>query len=319
MISIDQTRSVCGNWYFRSAAAPKASSFGHKDSGAVKRTRKKKISLDRVCTFRMVLLSLLWTMVCWNLPERCISRCISSGYQTSIHLFKDSENITGEAILIALVGVEVNPGPSPIHQCELCNSSFSRLGNLKRHVTARHTNQTSNITCFVCGESDLKTLKDWKLHMITHKPKSEKWRKTKSAFDDKVIEIARLYDVKTSLEEALGEKMLLSVLKQIQYYRRLHGSIKYVLNIRVKMRKNVNYETVVESFFFSGRNRNATSGELGLAQNVQQEFRLLTERVLDLDQDREGSGWSYEAAEVRKYFENIGYHPIIDMLRILNP
>ena len=316
MISIEQTRSVCGNWYFRSGASQKVSSIRHKESISDKQPRKKKIYPDRVCTFRIVVLSLIWTLICCNLPERCISR----GYQSSINLFKDSENITGMTIMIPLVGVEVNPGPTPIHQCELCNSRFSRLSNLKRHVTARHTNQDiSNVTCIVCGKSDLKTLEEWRLHMITHKPKSEKWRKTKTAFDEKVIEIARLYDVDQSLEEALGEKMLLSVLKQIQYYRRLHGSIKYVLNIRVKMRKNVNYETVVESFFFSGRNRNATSGELGLAQNVQQEFRLLTERVLDLDQDREGSGWSYEAAEVRKYFENIGYHPIIDMLRILNP
>ena len=64
------------------------------------------------------------------------------------------------------------------------------------------------------------------------------------------------------------------------------------------MKKNVNYETITETFYFSGRNRNATSGELGLAQDIQKEFRLLTERVLDLDQDREGSGWSYVAAEV---------------------
>ena len=64
------------------------------------------------------------------------------------------------------------------------------------------------------------------------------------------------------------------------------------------MRKNVNYSEITETFHFSGRNRNATSGELGLAQSVREEFRLLTERVLDLDQDREGSGWSYEAAEV---------------------
>ena len=135
--------------------------------------------------------------------------------------------------------------------------------------------------------------------MITHKPNSAKWRQIKSAFDDKVIEIARLYDVEMGLEDALGEKILLSVLKQIQYFRRLHGSIKYVLNIGVKMRKNVNYSEITETFHFSGRNRNATSGELGLSQDIRQEFRVLTERVLDLDQDRDGSGWSYVAAEVK--------------------
>ena len=299
MISIQQYRSQCGSWNLRSTDGRKVSSNEHKANISIKQARKKKVLPYSVFTIRMMFLTLMWTLLCLNLPERCISRYITSGYQSSIYTFKDSVNITGETNMIVLVGIELNPGPPSIHSCEFCNSRFSRLSNLRRHVTTRHTKQDiSNVTCIVCGQSDLKTLEEWKLHMITHKPKSEKWRKIKSAFDDKVIEIARLYDIEIGLEEALGEKILLSVLKQIQYYRRLHGSIKYVLNIGVKMKKNVNYETITETFYFSGRNRNATSGELGLAQDIQKEFRLLTERVLDLDQDREGSGWSYVAAEV---------------------
>ena len=299
MISIQQYRSQCGNWNHRSTEGRKVSSIEHKAITTVKQTRKKKVLLNSGCTIRMLFMILMWTLLCWNLPERCISRYIDSKHQSSMFTFKDSTNITGETIRIMLVGVELNPGPPSIHLCEFCSSRFSRLSNLRRHIATRHmTQDINNVTCIVCGQSDLKTLEEWKLHMITHKPKSEKWRKTKSAFDNKVIEIARLYPVEIGLEEALGEKILLSVLKQIQYYRRLHGSIKYVLNIGVKMRKNVNYETITETFYFSGRSMNATSGELGLAQDIQQEFRLLTERVLDLDQDREGSGWSYVAAEV---------------------
>ena len=139
--------------------------------------------------------------------------------------------------------------------------------------------------------------------MKEHQPKSFHWKKIKSAFKENVIEIARLFSPDTGLEEALGRKILVSVLKQIQYYRRLHGQIKWTLNFGAKMKNSGKSGEIVETFFFSSSNRTTTLGEITLSQDIEKEFRILTERVLDLDVDTEGSGWSFVSAEVT--FQNL--------------
>jgi hypothetical protein len=193
-------------------------------------------------------------------------------------------------------GVEKNPGPT--HQCEYCGNLFKRPDNLKRHVQNRHIDMI-NIRCRFC-RAKFRNISEWTDHMKMHKPRTDRWKLSNHAFDQKIIELLYIYNV-NSLEEALGGKMLKSVINQLRYYRMIHGQIKFGFNFSAVMQKQgIGGEESNEQFFFETQRLVTTTGELQLSKDVEEQFKILRERVLDTDVDQEGSGWSFVSSEAFK-------------------
>ena len=205
-------------------------------------------------------------------------------------------------ILLVIGGIELNPGPQQKNKersflCEYCVKSFVHRRNLNAHVRAKHFAIT-NITCRFCS-TGFTNVELWKSHMKTeHKPNMEGWNLIKSAYKEKVFELAYIYQEKTTLEEALNNAMMQTVIKQVEYYRRLHLQIRYRFNFKAMMKKTdldgVNYE----AFYFQSTTRNSLFGELYLTDHIKKNFEEFRNRILDLDVENEGSGWSFESPEV---------------------
>ena len=107
-----------------------------------------------------------------------------------------------------------------------------------------------NIKCRLCGKESV-DLQQWESHMVAeHKPRTTRWKIINSAFQGRVFELAFMYDSTDSLEEALGQKMIAAVKRQIKFYRRLHGQIKYSMTFGAMMRREMLEETYHETFFF---------------------------------------------------------------------
>ena len=208
--------------------------------------------------------------------------------------------------LLEIGGVELNPGPSramnstddrPLFMCSICKSQFTRRANMLNHRRNRHVNAMA-IRCRLCGQESA-DLQQWESHMVSeHKPRTKRWKIINSAFKARVFELAFMYDSTDSLEEALGQGMMNAVKNQIKFYRRLHGQIKYSMTFGALMRRELLEETHHETFFFQSEEKSAVRGEYGIDEEIQDSMDLLRRRVLDLEVSQEGSGWSFEAAEV---------------------
>lgn len=282
MIGLDAYRASIGNWLFKLPKNPKlnrSSCCGNSE------TSQTFLSIYFLFFLRLLLLGCLSCVVYSVVPGK------ASHFRE-----EDTSLLPYKSLQTQLIvgNVEQNPGPQ-INLCDFCGARFTRIGNLKRHVNLRHLNNV-NIRCRLCGDN-FNQLKEWKEHMNDrHKPQNGEWIKIHSAFEERVLEIAHIYGQK-SLEEALGDDMLESALEQIRYYMRLHGQIRYHFNFAALMRRQGNVEDIEETFHFSSSAKSAIFGELTLAQDVEEEFKLLRERVLDLDVNHEGSGWTYVNAE----------------------
>jgi hypothetical protein len=197
-------------------------------------------------------------------------------------------------ILLLIGGVESNPGPAFI--CHICGEKMKYARNLKTHITNRHEN-ILRIPCSFC-KMRFQHLKDWQAHMVDqHRPRTTRWQLTSSAFDERALQLTYIYS-ETTLEEALGEEMLNSVIRQIKFYRDLHGLIRFTLSFVCLMKKQCSDETIRELFYFSTIAVSLVRGPSSVKKQVAINFKTLLHQVLDLDiEDIEGSGWSFESAE----------------------
>ena len=280
MIGLDAYRLVIGAWLFKTQKKQK---LKNATSGAGANT---SLNIYFLLILRLLIMGGLTVIVSNTIRGR--SRMIRE---------EDTSLIPYQSLQTQLIvgNVEPHPGP-PNNLCDFCGARFSRIGNLKRHVNTRHFNNV-NIRCRICGVI-FNQLNQWKTHMNdTHKPQNDNWIKMKEAFGGKVLEIGHIYGDK-SLEEALGNDMLESVLDQLRYYLRLHGQIRYNFNFGALMRRQGFEESIEETFYFTSPAKSAVFGELSLAKEVGEDFKVLRERVLDLDTEHEGSGWSFVNAEV---------------------
>ena len=166
---------------------------------------------------------------------------------------------------------------------------------MRKHIERWHV-QRHNIVCRFC-KKPFEDLEEWKKHVNEHKPRTDRWRKTASAFNDRVIELTHLYH-ETSAEIALGEEIANSVISQISFYRRAFGAVRFQLNFVCLMEKSIGDETRREQFYFQGtKGCDLLRGELEVKKTVKKEFVKLRDRVFDLDLEMEGSGWSFVCSE----------------------
>ena len=197
-------------------------------------------------------------------------------------------------LLLLMGGVERNPGPSTF-VCEYCGDEFKRGWNLQRHIERQHLSIT-NITCHYCKKV-VNSVEELKRHQLAkHKPRTERWQVTNSAFKMNVVELTYFYD-ESRLEKAFSDTVQRSVFNQIVYYRRQFGSLKFSLSFTALMRKGTGEEEIIDSFFFQGHVQRIQSGELDIGEKVEESFRALRDRVLDLDVPTVGSGWSFYEAQ----------------------
>ena len=280
MIGLDAYRAVIGNWLFKTQKAQK-----------LKNATSEAETRTFLGTYFLLILRLLFlggVLFAVNTTIRGNSRIIREE-ETSLMPYQSLQT------QLVVGNVELHPGPQN-NLCDFCGARFTRIGNLKRHMNSQHFNNL-NIRCRICG-ANFNQLNQWKAHMNdTHKPQNDNWIKMKEAFDGKVVEIGHIYGDR-SLEEALGNDMLESVLEQLRYYLRLHGQIRYNFNFGALMRRQGFEESIEETFYFTSPAKSAVFGELSLVRDVEEDFKVLRERVLDLDTEHEGSGWSFVNAEV---------------------
>ena len=196
-------------------------------------------------------------------------------------------------LMLVIGGVEQNPGPVLV--CEYCGDKFKRGWNMRRHIERQHLSIT-NILCHYCKKV-LNNVEELRTHMLTmHKPRTERWQVTNSAFKKSVVELTYFYN-ENRLEKAFSESVQRSVHNQIVWYRRLFGSLKFSLSFTALMRKSAGGEEIIDSFFFQGLVQRLQSGELDIEEKVKESFRVLRDRVLDLDVPTVGSGWSFFEAQ----------------------
>ena len=280
MIGLDAYRLVIGAWLFKTQ----------------KKQKLRNTSLDAEPRSS---LNIYFLMILRLLILGILSAAVSNTIRVNSRMIREEENslMPPQSLQTQLIvgNVELHPGPAN-NLCDFCGARFTRNANLKRHVDTRHLNNV-NIRCRICNANFVQ-LNQWKTHMNdTHKPQNDNWIKIKEAFDGKVLEIAHIYGDK-NLEEALGNDMLESVLEQLRYYLRLHGQIRYNFNFGALMRRQGIGETIEETFYFTSPAKSVIFGELSLAKDVDEDFKVLRERVLDLNVDFEGSGWSFLNAEI---------------------
>ena len=205
-------------------------------------------------------------------------------------------------ILLMIGGIELNPGPQQKNReknflCEYCVKSFVHRRNLNAHVRDKHLT-VANIKCRFCSLG-FPNISLWKTHMKTeHKPGMEGWNLIKSAFKKRVFELAYIYQEETSLEESLNNTMMHAVIKQVEYYRRLHLQVRYRFNFKAIMKKidldGVDYAP----FYVQSATKNSVFGELNLTEDIMKSFEELRNKILDLNVEKEGSGWSFESPQV---------------------
>lgn len=280
MIGIEAFRAAIGSWYFKSPLRRKSKEMNCNSD----------IEDNTSICFTLFIRLVLFGSVAFAINTATIAN--SKLNQESETSFLPIQVLQTQLVI---GNVEKNPGPKN-NLCDFCGACFERKSNLKRHINTRHMNNVA-IRCRICG-TDFNQLDQWKKHMNDiHKPVDDKWIKIKDAFEDRVLEIAHIYGQST-LEEALGNNILESVLDQIRYYIRLFGQIRYCFNFGALMRRQGIEEEIEETFYFSSPAKSAIFGEFNLADDVEKEFKILRERVLDMNVEHEGSGWSFINAEV---------------------
>ena len=274
---------------------------------------KARFRSVHVKTSLLLLLILPFHIILPSHLDRQMESCRSASLQGSVRPFMLKEmisfRISSQALakILAIGGVETNPGPPrpkknneddrPLFMCNICKSKFTRRSNMLNHRRNRHVNDM-NIKCRLCGKESV-DLEQWELHMVSeHKPRTTRWKTINSAFRGRVFEVAFMYDSSDTLEDALGGRMMANVKSQIKFYRRLHGQIKYSMVFGAMMRRELIQETYLETFFFRSEEKSAVRGEYGIDEEIQDSMELLRRRVLDLEVSQEGSGWSFESAEV---------------------
>ena len=206
-------------------------------------------------------------------------------------------------ILLQISGVELNPGPPPQTQqswdkrpvCEECGATFARLYNMRKHQERFHQSQT-HIICRLCKQP-FDNFEDWEVHMTEkHRPRSIRWQVTKSAFGGKVKELTYLYSEK-KLERALGGMIENSAYKQVIWYKRLFGSLKFQFNFVALMKKTGSQVDILESLFFPTEAVRLLSGELTVKRQVAELFKTMRDMVLEMSVEQEGSGWTFVQSE----------------------
>jgi len=106
-----------------------------------------------------------------------------------------------------------------MHSCDLCDSTFTRAFDLKRHKIRKHSSATATYSCLLCGLSfnDLTKLKDHrKLHQISS---GNKFEESQQAFNGAAFTYSKLVnkqgnDVKSLL--LLSNSDLVELLKHKQ-------------------------------------------------------------------------------------------------------
>lgn len=303
MISIESWRSVVGGWEHRTPLKQrKITPLVHMmwESLHVRNhTRPPESDRSVVCsmqTYWRTLLLLLRVFILQSVLNHMTGSYSNGASSTREELIQTllPAKLTGLLLLIA--GIERNPGPATMQAvCEYCGKIFKRGWNMKRHVERWHEDIV-NIMCRYC-KSPFQNMEDLNTHMVTeHKPRTNRWQITNSAYKEKVLDLTYLYNEKR-LEKALSDTVQQSVLNQIQFYLRKHGSLKFALSFTALMKKDVAEQEVYDTFYFQGHTTRIQTGEWGLEEKVSETFRALRDRVLDLDVTAEGSGWSFVEAE----------------------
>ena len=302
MISIESYRIIIGKW------------------AACQKSKKQKEQRKRHFTSMRGKVCLLWGLTLMMhiiLSMRIAVPSSTEGYWTRERfgrvneshnvVFKRAMPATLVSKLLERGGVEINPGPArdaaaasddrPFYLCGICNSKFTRRSNMLNHRRNRHMNNM-NIKCRVCGK-ELLDMEEWEKHMVEeHKPRTTRWKMINSAFQGKIFELAYMFDSNDSIEESLGPPMMLSVQNQVKFYRRYFGQIKYSITYGAMMRRETPDDTMYETFYFRSEDKSAVRGEYGIDDEIRDTLETLRRRVLDLEISAEGSGWSFETAEV---------------------
>lgn len=301
MISIDAWRSVIGKWSRRSLPVKHKSSS---EAGKIPqgnsnqdKSSSRKITRLMMSYWEGLLLLLLMEFYILHLPpNNPLYIHSSTGTSTSPMdemLQAPAPSTKLIRLMLVIGGVEQNPGPVLV--CEYCGDEFKRGWNMKRHIERQHLSIT-NILCHYCKKV-LNNTDELRAHMLTaHKPRTGRWQITNSAFKKSVVELTYFFNEKR-LEKAFSETVQRSVLNQIIWYRRLFGSLKFSLSFTALMSKNSGGEEIIDSFFFQGLVQRLQSGELDIGEKVDESFRALRDRVLDLDVPTVGSGWSFFEAQ----------------------
>lgn len=315
MISLEAYRSAVGCWNGRRAYhKPFKEKFVH-NSDLQWSERDRMIEAQVIMLYKRLFLLLLGAVVMpllllYTTQTLFANRPVS--HPNKDYVREEFVRMSKQLIqtLLVMAGIEKNPGPTPTHQSQGkvprkrysavcpypdCGKTITRKENMKKHIERWHVQQ-HNIVCRFC-EKPFENFEDWRRHMDEHKPRTDRWKKTASAFNDRVIELTHLYH-ELSIEKALSEAMMKSVIRQVSFYRRAFGAVRFQLNFVCLMEKSVADETRNEQFYFQGtKGRDLLRGEHEVKKSVQEEFVKLRERVLDLDVQAEGSGWSFVCSE----------------------
>jgi hypothetical protein len=251
-----------------------------------------------IIAFPLILMAIV-SVVVDNDYVSTSSRAVETNHCSAINNISTKEDAVRSCCtttlekLLLIGGVESNPGPAFI--CHICGEEMKYARNLKKHISNRHENSL-RIPCSFCNLR-FQHLKDWQAHMIDqHKPRTARWQLTSSAFDKRALQLTYIYSVSV-LEEALGEEMLNSVMRQIRFYKDLHGQIRFTLSFVCLMKKECLDETIREHFYFPSKAVSLVYGSRSVKKQVTSNFKTLLHQVLDMDIDMEGSGWSFESAE----------------------
>ena len=300
MISIDAWRSSIGKWSRRSLPVKQSSSSeAYKiPRGSLNQSMSSSRKITRIMRAYwegLLLLLLMEFYVLHPPPNTTLDFHFGTGTSASPMDEMLQTPLPTKLIQLMLVigGVEQNPGPVLV--CEYCGDKFKRGWNMRRHIERQHLSIT-NILCHYCKKV-LNNVEELRTHMLTmHKPRTERWQVTNSAFKKSVVELTYFYN-ENRLEKAFSESVQRSVHNQIVWYRRLFGSLKFSLSFTALMRKSAGGEEIIDSFFFQGLVQRLQSGELDIEEKVKESFRVLRDRVLDLDVPTVGSGWSFFEAQ----------------------
>ena len=289
MISLEAYRAAVGQWQGRAGTKKHCSNKGRKGQPSYYRSAEPMIEK----TFFILLIGLVL------LPGLTLE-LIKTKQQRAEADVVAPLSLGIVRLLLMMAGIETNPGPPENtrknQQCEYCGGIFK--SNLARHKKRWHETRHL-IVCRFCN-MPFDDKKKWARHMeLEHKPRTRRWQVSKKAFQEKVLELTLLYEDE-KIERALGENIGKEVFSQVQYYLRLHGTLRYQLHFVCVMR-NENVEgTIMDTFYFSNDPQNLVRGEGGLRKVIRRQFELLRNQVLSLDVEQEGSGWSFECSEAFK-------------------
>ena len=304
MISIEAWRSAIGRWPHRPPLTRRACWTGEEDDvgGHKKSVPVSIMSLMRtywggiLLLLSVALLLLMEYHIQHTTPSTLLDSHPSTGMLTSASdgMMQIPPSTKLIRLMLFIGGIERNPGPSTF-VCEYCGDEFKRGWNLRRHIDRHHLSIT-NITCHYCKKV-VNSVEELKSHQLfAHKPRTERWQVTNSAFKQNVLELTYFYN-ESQLERAFSDTVHRSIFNQILWYRRQFGTLKFSLSFTALMRKGTGEEEIIDSFFFQGHVQRIQSGELDIGERVEESFKALRDRVLDLDVPTVGSGWSFFEAQ----------------------